>query len=146
MKYKYLSDQELNRLLEETEQTGMIRAPKRIQTEVFGKIAAQQPVSRKQNVLFASGKQIQLAFYSLKVGIAAAAAIFMLFRLDALQDTGWMNQVPETYIEMSERELETSEPENDRRESLHTKWTEVSQWFGNVFESITGRPEEAKVE
>ncbi len=135
MKYQYLSDDELEQLIASTEGTGMLQAPKRIQTAVWEKVAEKEtpvPVSRT-----AAGKRLQLAVYSLKVGLAAAAAIFMLFRLDGLQESEWLWHVPE--VNESQETEDRSGKEQDREDFLHTKWIEVSEWFGTILESDADR-------
>ena len=157
MEYKYLSEDELQQLIAATERTGMLQAPKRVQKAVWSQIA-QQEMAAQQAVIsdgadsvrrstfspeVAAGrkgtrsagtwkrkKQVQLAVYSLKVGLAAAAAIFMLLRLGSLQESEWLLHMPE-----ANEGMEAEHPwEKEKEDFLHEKWTEVSEWFGTIFE------------
>lgn len=156
MEYKYLSEDELKQLIEATERTGMLQAPKRIQTAVWSKIAQQETTAKQAYIsdgaasgrrkplspeaagrktplsagAFKRRKQVQLAVYSLKVGLAAAAAIFMLLHLGSLQESEWLLHMPE----VNEGMVEENPWEKEKEDFLHEKWTEVSEWFGTIFE------------
>lgn len=157
MEYKYLSEDELKQLIAATECTGMLQAPKRVQTAVWSNIAQQETtakqayisdgaVSSKRNTISLEAaadreeahsagswkrrKQAQLAVYSLKVGLAAAAAIFMLLHLGSLQESDWLLHMPEANEGMAEE----NPWEKENEDFLHEKWTEVSEWFGTIFE------------
>ncbi len=130
MEYKYLSEDELNQLIWETEHRGMLQAPKRIQPAVWKEIAQQEAPLQKRK-----GQGIQLAVYSLKVSLAAAAAIFMLLGLGNLQESKWLFHMPE-----GQEQMEAEHPwEKEQEDLLHKKWTEVSEWFGTIFEAEANR-------
>lgn len=67
MSGKYLSDEELARLMAEVENEGLIKAPDRIEKNVLGKIHA-----KKKKV-----KDFRL--YCMRVGLSVAAAITIIF-------------------------------------------------------------------
>ena len=132
MKYDYLSEDALEKLIADTEQTGLLKAPGRIQDNVWKRIARQNQAGSAGAGFPFKSRQLQLAAYSLKVGLAAAAAIFMLFHLDGLQESEWLWHTWEVN--------ESAMAEDSRTEKegganfLHTKWIEVSDWFGTMLE------------
>lgn len=69
---EYLSDEELNELIKEVEESAMLTAPSYLREEILKQIQVSQPKKSNRQELF---------FYSLKVGFATAAAVAMLFVL-----------------------------------------------------------------
>lgn len=80
MRNGYLSDKELQRLIDETECSPLLAAPSYLKTEILYKAdrIAAQPVSGKSVGALVLPSSWRFAFYSLKVGLGAAAAVLML--------------------------------------------------------------------
>ena len=66
---KYLSDEEMEKLIGDTEQNGMMKAPEYLETDIRQRISADNKKT--------------LVFYSIKIMAAAAAAIIMLVFMPA---------------------------------------------------------------
>lgn len=138
MNYKYLSEEALEKLIADTEQNGLIKAPGRIQNNVWKQIDRHGATDVTGLGAFGKNRHLQLAVYSLKVGLAAAAAIFMLFRMEGLQQSEgqWHIWQPEDGIHTensSMREEDRTEIKNGA-DVLHTTWSQVSDWFGTILE------------
>ncbi len=133
MEYKYLSEDELKQLIALTERTGMLQAPGRVEKAVWSRIEQQERAAKLSLSTEKSGrrKQAQLAVYSLKVGLGAVAAIFMLLRLGSLHEKEWILHMPDVQESMEEE----NPWEMEKEDFLHEKWTEVSEWFGTILES-----------
>lgn len=69
---KYLSDDELSRLIESVEIEGLIQAPANLQSEVLGKIDEENLKNHQKN------KVIEFYRYSAKVVFAIAAALLLM--------------------------------------------------------------------
>ena len=83
MTKEYLSDEELQRLIDEAEHAPLLAAPSYLKTEILhkaGRIAAQPApgMCAGRRMLPSSWR---FAFYSLKVGLASAAAVLMLLNI-----------------------------------------------------------------
>lgn len=72
---RQLTDDELARLIAETEDTGLLQAPKRMKAEILEK-SRQAPVQAARQLTRASVR-VELLFYGLKTAAAVAAAIFL---------------------------------------------------------------------
>lgn len=138
MKYEYLSEEALERLIADTEQNGLIKAPGRIQNNVWKQIGGHGTSDVTGSGALGKNRHLQLAVYSLKVGLAAAAAIFMLFRMEGLQQNAeqwhiWQPQ-EDIHTESSGMNEEDRTEEKDGADVLHTTWSQVSDWFGSILE------------
>lgn len=69
---KYLSDDELSRLIESVETEGLIQAPANLQSEVLGKIDEENLRNHQKN------KVIEFYRYSAKVVFSIAAALLLM--------------------------------------------------------------------
>ena len=78
---RYLSDEELNRLINNVEEEGLIKAPAQIKSEVLRKIDIENPSAKP-------GKNMaELYRYSAKVVFAIAAALLLLIISPGFTDT-----------------------------------------------------------
>lgn len=78
MTKEYLSDEELQRLIDEAERAPLLAAPSYLKTEILQKAdrMALQPAQKRGRPMLPPSWQF--AVYSLKVGLAAAAAVLVL--------------------------------------------------------------------
>lgn len=98
-KPNYLSDEELQNLIQSVEQEGTIHAPQYMKESILNQIQRQETVTAISNH---RSSKIQLITYSMKVFVAAAAAIALII-LIPVKDPGsfpeekasyeqWVNQ------------------------------------------------------
>ena len=83
---KYLSDEELDRLINDVESEDLIAAPAQIQSEVLKAIEKENSASHHKN------KVVELYRYSAKVVFAIAAALLLLFITPGI--TGSQDRIP----------------------------------------------------
>lgn len=124
-----LTDKELNALIAEVEASGMLRPPVDFKAHVMEKTkrADIQLVVQTQKM----NKGLQLFFYSLKIGMAAAMALFFLF---------WMPQ------DFSLPQTESSQEMNwdmEPRESMAERWDKgadkVAEQLKNFAEQLINK-------
>lgn len=85
MTKEYMSDEELRRLIQETESAPLLTAPSYMKTEILYK--ADRIAAQPAQGIFVGCRMLpsslRFAFYSLKVGAAAAAVVCMLLYMPA---------------------------------------------------------------
>ncbi|WP_026490448.1 hypothetical protein [Butyrivibrio sp. XBB1001] len=78
---RYLSDEELNRLINNVEDEGLIQAPAQIKSEVLRKIYKENPSAKPEKSM------AELYRYSAKVVFAIAAALLLLIITPGITDS-----------------------------------------------------------
>ena len=78
---RYLSDEELNRLINNVEDEGLIQAPAQIKSEVLRKIDKENPSAKPEKSM------AELYRYSAKVVFAIAAALLLLIITPGITDS-----------------------------------------------------------
>lgn len=124
MEEKYLSDKELEELIAGVEASGMHQAPFYLRSEIMEKIERQE----KKKKAFV---RRELLFYSLKIGIAAAAALMFLTFIPAEDWKNRLEKQPVSIAEEEEREQWT--------EVVNQKAKELCNWLSETAESMRFR-------
>lgn len=120
---KNLDDDWLLAFIQDTEEHHMVSAPSRLRSETLQKAEKQLHSQR-----------IQLIIYSMRVSLAAAGAIFILFTMPFFLEQSWSKSTPPS-MEKSAFGFPFSQgliPFSDR-ENRQQQWTE----FWNISESIS---------
>ncbi|SCY37756.1 hypothetical protein [Butyrivibrio sp. INlla14] len=78
---RYLSDEELKRLINNVEEEGLIKAPAQIKSEVLRKIEIEKPSAKPEKSM------AELYRYSAKVVFAIAAALLLLLITPGITDS-----------------------------------------------------------
>lgn len=98
MKEEYMSEEELKQLIEEVEQSAMLRAPAYLKEQILKEIQnaelKQTPSVRQSITEYRKNIRKQLLVYELKVAGLVAAAILMLFLLPIWRPENSKEQVP----------------------------------------------------
>ena len=117
-------------LIRQVETEGLIQAPVHMKQEILersGKIEYQMAVQTRK-----ASRNMQLFFYSLKVGTAVVAALFMLFMIP--------RELPQ--VESSMKEL----PRREREESISYRLNKGLGRFNQVLSEIMWSDSDKKME
>lgn len=118
--HKELSEEELQRFIARVEEEGLIKAPEYMQQHVLQQLGQEQLMNRK-----ASGS-VQFITYALKVTVAAAAAIALLFLMPIagegklfgengeFEDRPYERQI-DSYKENSEKETSKEQLKKEKK-------------------------------
>lgn len=112
--YKYLSDDELQKLMDSVEQDILIKAPENLEADVLSYIAEKEKLQNKKRsnmkivplVRTANSSVVEYSLYCAKVFGAIAAAILILTITPFMK---WNNQVPSREEVLSHTEIKTKE-------------------------------------
>lgn len=130
--YRYLSDEELNKLIENVEKEGLVKAPENIMSDVLDSISTENATRKVQNIADKNitqknptskqkNKTLEFYKYTFKVVLAVAAALLLLTIIpNSLSD---YNRVP-TKEEVTDQDtvvLMNRDPVPTREETLDRK-------------------------
>ena len=122
----YLTDEELNSLMEELEKQELY-APAHLKREILEKVKKE---SRQADAGRKSGQPISLAVYTLKIAIGMAAAIMLVFFLPVRNGSNISR------AEEMQRQEESYEPRERISDKLHEKRQDiedtVEQWLNQM--------------
>ncbi len=112
--YKYLSDDELQKLMDSVEQDILIKAPENLDADVLSYIDEKEKLQNKKRsnmkivplVRTANSSVVEYSLYCAKVFGAIAAAILILTITPFMK---WNNQVPSREEVLSHTEIKTKE-------------------------------------
>jgi hypothetical protein len=112
--YKYLSDDELQKLMDSVEQDILIKAPENLEADVLSYIDEKEKLQNKKRsnmkivplVRTANSSVVEYSLYCAKVFGAIAAAILILTITPFMK---WNNQVPSREEVLSHTEIKTKE-------------------------------------
>ena len=107
-KFEYLSDEELLKLISDTETSGLLQAPPSFERAVLGRIENVEEQQQDQIISFEEKKK-QFARFRFQVCMAMAAAIlFMVVAPLAMNTEGGKQFRAATQTRMTERNAETN--------------------------------------
>lgn len=128
---EYLSDAELDALIRQVEEKEMLRAPVYMKDEIlFRRDAGMRkimpiavpPLTRRQ-------RKRELFFYSLKVGLAGAAAIAMVFLLPMAESGEGFPLAGRGWPDDTRRQNVVVERLSERTDTICDRLDEVSNWL-----------------
>lgn len=127
----YLSDAELSALIEQVEEREMLKAPSYMKDEIlFRRDASMRkimpipvpPLTQRQ-------RKRELFFYSLKVGLAGAAAIVMVFLFPVTESGEGFPLAKGNWPDGAKRQNAVVERLNERTDMICERLDEVSAWL-----------------
>lgn len=124
MKHQYLSDEELEKLIENIEEEPLYRAPDYLKPEILKRARQNRIRCRMQS------KEIQLFTYSIKIVAAAAAALLMIMTIPVRSKDEVVEYQEQQRQAGLERRLEMEEQQTrleDWRRGLRTEVTDFCQ-------------------
>lgn len=128
-KNEYLSDDELFQLIAEVEENEMIQAPFYLKQEILHRVEEESKDRRKKKQKSAN---IQFLTFSLKVAVATAASIAVLFLTP--------EQVPVSKMVMGTVQVETEKKELSPKKLLDASY-QISGGLGKVSNRIVNKEE-----
>lgn len=130
-KVDYLSDKELQSLIQNMEQEDMIHAPHYLKESILEKIKSEERVT---SISSHRSSKVQLITYAMKVGVAAAAAIVLLL-LIPVGDLGGLPDEEIRYEEWLNNQKDIDEKQK-YQEKYEENWKKDSYEYYKENKSI----------
>lgn len=136
-KEQYMSDEELNQFIQDVELTAMLSPPSYMKDQIMEKVTSEKVVAKTllttKDYNKRRNKQKQLFLYSMKVAVAAIAALYflMIMPIDMSQ-----NMVP-TYEDRMEEQIRKDMKEyEDENEKLLKDNMGIKSFIGNKSDEV----------
>lgn len=135
--YQYMSDEELNKLIQDVEFTGMLSPPSYLKDQIMEKVISEK---KEEKTLITTvdynkkrNKQKQLFLYSMKVAAAAIAALYFLMTvpMDMAQ-----NATPRYEDRMEERIREDMKEYEAENQKLLEEDKSIRTFIGNKSDEV----------
>lgn len=126
MSHQYLSEEELEKLIESIEEEPLYRAPDYLKSEILKRARQNRSRCRMQS------KEIQLFAYSIKIVAAAAAALLMIMTIPVRSKDEVVEYQEQQRQAGLERRLEIEEQQNQLEDWRRGLRTEVTEFCKNI--------------
>ena len=126
MSHQYISEVELETLIESIEEEPLYRAPDYLKSEILKRARQNRSRCRMQS------KEIQLFAYSIKIVAAAAAALLMIMTIPVRSKDEVVEYQEQQRQAGLERRLEIEEQQNQLEDWRRGLRTEVTEFCKNI--------------
>ena len=126
MSHQYLSEEELEKLIESIEEEPLYRAPDYLKSEILKRARQNRSRCRMQS------KEIQLFAYSIKIVAAAAAALVMITTIPVRSKDEVVEYQEQQRQAGLEHRLEIEEQQNQLEDWRRGLRTEVTEFCKNI--------------